>query len=125
MNPSRPPQKNEYQSAPSLEAQKVQQAVLLIAHLPLNEDVLDLTLRKMAQNLLLLKEAPGNLADPQKGIRQKSLTGKQPLKCSIKATWFGSALNARPGSKVSMDLLLVASGTTGEPATLTNLQILS
>jgi hypothetical protein len=93
---------------------------------PKREYVLDLTLRKLAQSLLLLKRASGDLADPQTALRLKlkRWTGRQPLKCSIKATWFGLAQNARPSLKVAMDLSLEVSGTTGSHAAPKNLQIL-
>jgi len=91
---------------------------------PKREYVLDLTLRKLAQSLLLLKRASGDLADPQTALRLKRWTGRQPLNCSIKATWFGLAQNARPSSKVSMDLSLEVGGATGSHTTPKNLQLL-
>ena len=70
--------KRECQSAPFLE--KVPQAVPLLANLLLKGNVLDLTLRKLAQSLLLLKRASGDFADPQKALRLKRWTGKKAIK---------------------------------------------
>ena len=67
-------------NAPFLEAQKVPQAVLRLAHLLLKGKVLDLTPRKLAQSLLLLKRASGDFADPQKALRLKRWTGKKAIK---------------------------------------------
>jgi hypothetical protein len=47
---------------------------------PKREYVLDLTLRKLAQSLLLLKRASGDFADPQKALRLKRWTGKKAIK---------------------------------------------